>query len=284
MVALLGQWATRAVDCKLKASAAACLHALAHKFLNASEWQVAVVLGTPNLHAGSMPQGIDTIALELAHGNLVISDLLGMDILSVPVFRHACRSIVPHIFSGGMASIAMFYIIALGCGAKLMWLAVQLCHLIAVGIESTFHSQAGPDHSDWAAALLPKGCRLDMDSSMKQAMVKDSSQGSMTQHRLWSLAPLHKLLVRYWLAGREFYIAQVLHLRHRWQQGGQERYLSWHSVCWCRRCGQSHVGATPGIHADHRLKPQCSAPAFHVYRCRAITESHGISRNTHGTS
>ena len=104
-----------------------------------------------------------------------------------------------HIFSGGMASITMFYIIAVGCGAKLMWLAVQLCHLIAMGIESTF-----PSHSDWAAALLPKGCRLDMDSFMKQAMVKDRSQGSMTQHRLWSLAPLHKLLVRYWLAGREF--------------------------------------------------------------------------------
>ena len=77
--------------------------------------------------------------------------------LAFPVFKHACRSHVPHIFSGGMAAISMFYIIALGCGAKLVWLAVQLCHVIALGVEASFTDQAGPEQPDWAATLLPKG-------------------------------------------------------------------------------------------------------------------------------
>eukprot|EP00975_Prorocentrum_lima_P048136 10067446-Prorocentrum_lima.AAC.1 len=65
-----------------------------------------------------------------------------------------------------------------------------------MGIEATFASKAGPDLPQRAAAVLPKGRRLDMEAFMMQVLEKDGKgNGLLPRSRLWSLRPLHNLLI-----------------------------------------------------------------------------------------
>ena len=204
LVALLAGWATRANDEQLQTSAANLLDVLVTKFLQ-SECSVSIALAGCRMQPGQLPAGEVTIDLELIKTELHISELLE-DQGALEELRSLVVMCWPAYLSSGRCPVHILLKASYSLGKKLIWLAAQLCFIIAFAIESSFSTTCTEDRPDYVADMLPKGLRLDPDL-FKLQLTKDWRHKHLVT-KLWGLSKIHRFLMSYLFAARRFFHGQ----------------------------------------------------------------------------
>ena len=206
LVALLVGWSARANDQQLQTSAANMLNVLVAGFLQ-SECSVSIALAGCRMQPGQLPAGDVTIDLELIKTELHISELLE-DQEALDELRGLVVLGWPAYLSSGRCPIHILLKASYSLGKKLMWLAAQLCFIIAFAIESSFSTACTEDRPDYVAGMLPKGFRVDPDL-FKLQLTKDWKHRQLVT-QIWGLSKIHRFLMSYLFAARRFFHGQVL--------------------------------------------------------------------------